>query len=74
MTRRQFEEQWDLSSIPACEEGIELLRRFAQAHPDAHKFVQPGDFVKLNNPAFEGISEWDAFALHSDTCDKCNGI
>jgi hypothetical protein len=74
MSKEQFHEQWDLATIPACNKGIELLRHFAEAHPNAYQFVRPEDFVELDNPAFAMIPEWDAFARHCATCPKCHSL
>jgi len=74
MSQRKFEDKWDLDAISSCGEGIELLRAFSEAYPEAYKFVRPSDFAApLNNPAFAGIAEWEAFAEHHANCHECSG-
>lgn len=72
MTEDEFEAQWTLKDIPACPEGMKLLRTFADAHPTVWQFVRPHDFIDLHNDAFAGMAEWEAFAAHCENCDDCN--
>lgn len=67
-----FLEQWDLESIPTCEEGMRLLYQFSEKYPGSYAYLRPQDFVELNNPAFSDIPEWDAFAQHAANCQSCN--
>ena len=69
-----FDSQWKVEEMPACDEGMALLRQFAIAQPEAFAFVQPCDFEQLDNSAFAGIAEWEALAEHSHGCDKCNKV
>jgi hypothetical protein len=55
-----------------CPAGTGLLRNFAEARPADFAFLKPGDLIDLNNSAFEGIPEWDAFAEHYAECELCN--
>jgi hypothetical protein len=34
-TLREFIAQWDIENIPACDEGMMLLKAFADARPSA---------------------------------------
>ncbi len=73
MNLEDFIDRWDLETMPACDKGMELLRQFAENHPDTFGQLQPEDFIKLDNPAFLlGIAEWEAFAEHCSTCEECN--
>ena len=55
-----------------CPAGTELLRNFAEARPLDFAFLKPHNLIDLNNSAFEGIPEWDAFAEHYAKCELCN--
>jgi hypothetical protein len=55
-----------------CAAGTELLRNFAEARPLDFAFLTPHNLIDLNNSAFEGIPEWDAFAQHYAKCELCN--
>lgn len=55
-----------------CPVGTELLRNLAEARPVDFAFLKPNDLIDLNNSAFEGIPEWDAFAQHYAECELCN--
>jgi hypothetical protein len=55
-----------------CAVGTELLRNFAEAHPVDFAFLKPHNLVDLNNSAFEGVPEWDAFAHYYAECELCN--
>lgn len=56
-----------------CPEGTNLLIAFAEARPTDFAFLKAGDLVELQNPAFAGIPEWEAFSRHYATCELCNG-
>ena len=51
---------------------MDLLRRLEEARPNDYAFLQAQDFVDLSTSAFIGISEWDAFTEHCETCEDCN--
>jgi hypothetical protein len=54
-----------------CEQGSDLLLKFAAARPRDHSFLEPQDFLDLHNSAFSGIPEWDVFAEHVFECSRC---
>lgn len=79
MTQADFEAQWrpipgDDFPLPACAEGMILLKAFADAHPDSFEFIRPEDFVHYENNAFAGMLEWEAFARHCLSCRDCNEL
>jgi ferredoxin len=74
MTEQEFIAQWDMENMPACDEGMALLKLFADRHPDSYKFVRPQDFSESNNPAFAAIPEWDAFTEHCSSCETCREV
>jgi len=51
-----------------------LLKVFAETYPTIYQFVRPEDFIDLNNDAFAGMPEWEAFAAHCTACPKCNEV
>ncbi len=51
--------------------GMHLLRRFGAVRPNDYAFLQAQDFANLRTSAFDGISEWDAFTEHCETCEDC---
>jgi hypothetical protein len=55
-----------------CPEGTELLIAFAEARPSDFAFLKARDLVDLQNSAFAGIPEWEAFAQHYGSCELCN--
>ena len=55
-----------------CPAGTELLRNFAETRSLDFAFLKPHNLIDLNNAAFEGIPEWDAFAEHYAECELCN--
>lgn len=57
--------------LTACPTGRELLRRFRETRPDDYAFLDARDLIDLRSPAFEGISEWDAFVEHYAICKSC---
>jgi hypothetical protein len=63
--------EWANHALPACAVGMNLLRRFEEARPNDYAFLQAQDFVDLSTSAFIGISEWDAFTEHCETCEDC---
>ena len=55
-----------------CSEGTNLLIAFAETRPVDFAFLKPDDLIELQNPAFAGIAEWEAFSRHYATCELCN--
>ena len=69
---QQFISQWDMETIPACDEGMTLLLQFAEAHPTAYQWADQRNFIELTHPMFAKLPKWMAFARHVSTCPKCN--
>lgn len=79
MTQTEFEAQWqpiplEDFPLPACPQGMILLKAFADSHPESFEFIRPEDFVHFDNEAFKGIGEWEAFAQHCFSCPACNEL
>jgi hypothetical protein len=70
----KFESQWRVEEMPACDEGMILLRRFAEAQPNDFAFLKLEDIEHLGISAFTGIAEWDSFSHHVSECAKCNEV
>lgn len=63
---------FDIDEGLPCSEGTNLLVAFAEARPVDFAFLTPEDLIDLQNPAFAGIAEWEAFTRHYETCERCN--
>jgi|GEM_PF-2121390 len=63
-----------VEAIRPCELGRNLLLKFAAARPTDYSFLEPRDFLDLQNSAFSGIPEWDAFAEHVSECSQCGAV
>jgi hypothetical protein len=59
------------TGIP-CSRVTGLLRSFAEARPTDFAFLDPGDLLDLKTSGFAGIPEWDSFAEHYATCERCH--
>jgi hypothetical protein len=55
-----------------CREGTGLLHTFAVARPADFSFLNADDLLDLQNSAFTGIPEWEAFFDHYGACEACN--
>jgi hypothetical protein len=60
-----------VETLRPCELGKDLLLKFAIARPTDRSFLEPRDFLDLQNSAFSGIPEWDDFAEHTSQCRRC---
>ena len=63
-----------VQALRPCELGKDLLHKFAAARPSDHSFLEPRDFLDLQNSAFSGIPEWDDFAEHISQCRRCGVV
>jgi hypothetical protein len=70
-----FKEQWiSADEFPACDEGLLLLRDFAEAHPAAYQLALQKGFVDLTHPGFGRMAKWLAYSQHRSSCEKCNEV
>ena len=58
-TQAEFEAQWrpipaDDFPLPACPEGMILLKAFSDAHPHSFEFIRPEDFVHYEMRCLRG--------------------
>jgi len=58
--------------IPACPEGMAILKAFADEHPGSFELLRTEDFINLDPDSFFGIAEWKIFTEHVSACPRCN--
>lgn len=71
---RRIEMLFAIGEGPPCPLGTEFLRAFAEARPMDFVFLEPQDLADRQNLAFAGIPEWEVFASHYTTCERCKGL
>jgi len=59
---------------PACQEGLELLLKFAQASPSLYALAERVNFNDPTHPGFKRNALWLAFCKHHNDCGNCNEI
>jgi len=69
---RLFQEQWSREDLPACGEGLVLLRQFAKANPSAYQLAKLRNFVNVPTLLLVHVPLWWVFVQHRNTCEKCN--
>jgi hypothetical protein len=75
LSQSQFNDQWYVEDLPACDTGMELLKHFADAHPESTIHTirvlawtdQVDDFVAAD-------PLWQAYARHVGDCPHCNEL
>jgi hypothetical protein len=67
---RAFVGNWTMETMPACDEGMKLLWRYAVANPTAYELALQRRF--LDPPPMARTKLWQAFAEHASTCADCN--
>jgi len=77
MTQAEFNAQLesilgDDFGLPACPDGMVLLKAFADKYPSSFLFIRPEDFINLDSEVFIGIPEWKVFTEHVIACPRCN--
>jgi hypothetical protein len=60
---------WDMENMPACDEGMELARRFLEA---AGECVSTLGRVRTSSSRNDLLWTYNAMVNHSDRCEKCN--
>jgi len=63
-----------MDNVPACDEGLALLKVFADAHPGAYHLAAQRGFMDPTHPMFAQLFMWKAYAQHVSTCPKCNEV
>ncbi|MBB5060592.1 hypothetical protein HDF16_005328 [Granulicella aggregans] len=64
---------WIMSEEPpACQQGLELLLKFAQASPTLYALAERVNFNDPAHPGFKRNPLWMAFCQHYSNCDNCN--
>ncbi|WP_263418686.1 hypothetical protein [Terriglobus albidus] len=75
MTQNQFNDQWSIEELPACDTGMELLKHFSDAHPEIAAHVlrllawadQVDEFIAAD-------PLWNAYTRHVGQCPHCNEL
>jgi hypothetical protein len=70
----EFISQWNMETMPACDDGMRLLLQFADAHPNAYRLAQQRNFTEMTHPMFNALAKWRAYAVHVSACPKCNEV
>jgi hypothetical protein len=60
---------WDMENISACDEGMELARRFLEAVGECVKTSGHG---RTSGSRSDLLWTYNAMVNHSDKCAKCN--
>jgi hypothetical protein len=73
MTQEAFNSLWKLQEIPACEVGMVLLKRWADADPSNVEYLP--EIAWWEPPATHtGSHEWRAYEWHRAKCPDCNEL
>jgi hypothetical protein len=62
---------WNLENMPACEKGMELARKFLNV---AGECVNTLGIGRTTTSRSDLLWAYNAMALHSDRCQKCNEV
>ena len=62
---------WDIQNMPACNQGMELVRRFLEAAGECVNTLGRG---RTSSSRADLLWTYNAMVNHSDHCDKCNEI
>jgi hypothetical protein len=62
---------WDIENMPACNQGMELARRFLEAAGECVNTLGRG---RTSSSRADLLWTYNAMVNHSDRCDKCNEI
>lgn len=73
LSQQQFNDQWAVEELPACDTGMELLKHFSDAHPEITSqqlrilaWSEPVDAFTASD------SLWQAYSKHVGECPHCN--
>ena len=75
MTQAEFNDQWAIRELPACSAGMEILKHFAEAHPEIPLYELR--ILSWTNKVDEVMAEeplWRAYARHIGDCPDCNEL
>ena len=62
---------WDIENMPACDEGMELARRFLVVAGECVNTLGHGRTSTSRNDL---LWTYNAMVNHSDKCAKCNEV
>jgi hypothetical protein len=62
---------WDMENMPACDEGMDLAKRFLETAGECVSTLGKGRTSTSRNDL---LWTYNAMVLHSDKCEKCNEV
>lgn len=75
MTQTEFNDQWSIEELPACDRGMELLKHFAESHPEIPLHEIRMLSWKIEVDAFLAADPLlRAYARHVGDCPDCNEL
>ena len=72
MTQEEFNAQWTLDELPACDEGMRLLKAWSDVDPRAVDYIPSAGAMDLDREDLDDSPEWRAYAAHVVACDDCD--
>jgi len=75
LSQSQFNDQWSIEELPACDTGMELLKHFAESHPELS--IQDLRMLAWADQVDEFIESdqlWQAYTRHVGECPHCNEL
>lgn len=75
LSQSEFNDQWLIEELPACDTGMELLKHFADSHPEISvqqlrllAWAEQVDDFTASDPL------WKAYSRHTGECPDCNEL
>ena len=62
---------WDMENMPACDEGMELARRFLEAAGECVNTLGKG---RTSSSRASLLIAYNTMVVHGDSCEKCNRV
>ena len=75
MTQAEFNDQWNVEDMPACDTGMELLKHFADMHPEFA--IQQLRMLAWADQVDDFIAVdplWKVYSRHVGDCPHCNEL
>ncbi|WP_263419424.1 hypothetical protein [Terriglobus albidus] len=75
MTQVEFNEQWSVDELPACDTGMELLKHFADMHPEfTASYIRRLAWADEVDTFTAADPLWTAYVRHVSDCPHCNDL
>ncbi|WP_442308052.1 hypothetical protein [Terriglobus sp. YAF25] len=75
MTQTDFNNQWSIDELPACDFGMELLKHFADMHPElTTSHIRRLAWTEEVDPFTAADPLWMAYTRHVADCPHCNDL